>query len=110
MIARVTTTVAVLRGSTTNSFGDPVDGTTEVLTGIPASMIERSRRTYLPAEGATRVVRSTTCRLTHGTAVLKTDRIKDEQSEAIYNILDMNDDPGSPVHLPDVVLELSRTS
>lgn len=110
MRARATTTVSILRGVSTNDYGDEVDEPTPLHTRVPASIIEQSRRTYLPAEGATRVVRSVRCRLTAGTDVLKGDRIQDEQTNAVYVVNDLNDSPGSPVHMPDIVLELSRTT
>jgi hypothetical protein len=108
--ARATTVVSVLRGSSTNDYDDEVDEPVPVHTGVPFSLIERTRRTYLPAEGANRVIRSYTGRTTHGTDIRKGDRIRDERTARIYVVTDLNDDPGSPVHRPDMVLELSRTS
>lgn len=110
MRARATTTVSILRGTSTNGYADEVDEPTPIYTKIPASIIEQNRRTYLPAEGAVRVVRSTRCRLTAGTDVLKSDRILDELTNAVYVINDLNSSPGSPVHMPDIILELSRTT
>lgn len=112
MIARANTTVTVLRGTSTNGYGDTVDGTTAAsadLTGLPASLIEVNRRTYLPAEGGVRVVRTHVCRLTSGTDVRKDDRIQDAAG-AVYQILDLNASPGSPVHRPDIVIQLSKTT
>ena len=110
MNARANTRVSILRGSSTNVQGDEVDGTAAVHTGIPASLIEQTRRTYLPAEGAHRVIRSVSCRLTHGTDVLKGDRIRDEMTNVVYIVEELNDNPGSPAHLPDIVIVLSRTT
>jgi hypothetical protein len=110
VIARANTRVSVLRGTETNDYGDVVDGAAPVLAGIPASLLETSRRTYLPAEGAFRVVRSIVCRLPPRTQVLKGDRIRDERTNVVYVINDLNDNPGSPAHIPDVVVQLSRTT
>lgn len=110
MIARANTKVSILRGTTTNAQGDVVDGTTVVTADIPASLLESSRRTYLPAEGATRVPRTHVLRLTHGTDVRKDDRIKDQTTNRIYQILDLNDNPGSPAHMPDIVIQLGTTT
>src|SRR6185503_1159048 len=113
VIARANTRVTILRGTTTNGFGDTVDGTAAAsasLASLPASLIEVGRRTYLPAEGATRVVRTHICRLTSGTDVRKDDRIQDEADDAIYQIVDLNANPGSPAHRPDIVIQLSKTT
>jgi len=110
VIGRVTTTVSILRGTSVNDYGDEVDESTPTHTGIPASLIEQSRRTYLPAEGAYRVIRFTRCRLTAGTDVRKDDRILDERTNRVYVVTELNDDPGSPVHRPDIILDLSRTT
>ena len=110
MNARANTRVSILRGTVTNEHGDTVDTQTQVHTGVPASLIETTRRTYLPAEGAHRVIRSVTCRVTHGTDVLKGDRIRDESTNQVYIVEDLNDNPGSPAHLPDVVIALTRTT
>jgi hypothetical protein len=112
VIARANTRVTILRGTTTNAHGDTVDGTSAAsaaLTSLPASLIEVNRRTYLPAEGATRVVRTHVCRLTSGTDVRKDDRIQDAAG-AIYQIVDLNASPGSPAHRPDIVIQLSKTT
>lgn len=110
MNARANTRVSILRGTATDTYGDTVDTLTAARTGVVASLIEVTRRPYLPAEGATRVVRSHVCRLTSGTDVVKTDRILDEADNSVYNILELNASPGSPAHRPDIVLSLSRTN
>ena len=110
MIARANTTVAILRGTTTNAYGDTVDVDTAVATGIQASILERNRRTYLAAEAAYRVIRTYTGRVTAGTDVRKGDRLRDEGNSQVYLVTDLNSTPGSVGGLrPDVVLELSRT-
>ena len=110
MIARANTRVSILRGTATNEHGDVVDTITAVRTDIPASLIEANRRTYLPAEGASRVARTHICRLTAGTDVRKGDRIKDQTTNRIYQILDLNENPGSPAHMPDIVIQLATTT
>lgn len=110
MIARANTRISILRGTVVNNYNDEVDVQTPVRTDIPASLIEVSRRSYLPAEGATRVVRTHTCRVSPGTDVLKGDRIEDQADGSVYQILELNASPGSPAHRPDVVIQLSRTT
>jgi len=44
MQAVATTTIAILRGTTTDAYGDEQDTDTPVHTGIPASLTEQSRR------------------------------------------------------------------
>lgn len=110
MIARANTRISILRGTTTDDYGDEVDTATPVRADIPASLLQLARRTYLPAEGATRVVSDATCRVTAGTDVLKSDRIKDQLTGRIYTITELNVDPGSPAHRPDIVMRLSDTA
>lgn len=45
MIARPTTTVDILGGAATeNEWGDPIDGTTVLLAGIPCALTEQPRQ------------------------------------------------------------------
>lgn len=101
-----TTTVSILRGTTTTPAGDTVDADTAVHTGIPASVMERTRSGIDSVTQDMRVYRYTTCRLPAGTDVLDTDRILDEQSGRKYSIAAVSV-LGSPVHTPDLRLDLT---
>lgn len=84
------TWVTVLRGTSTDMFGDQVDSPseagTDALTRIRASLIERSRTITTPNSTTPRVVRYVTARLPAGTAITEDDRLRDERTGRIYAI------------------------
>lgn len=86
MIATPTTTVDVLRGTTTNEFDDVLDANTPApgLTGIPASITERSQKVHEPKNSEDRIVRNFKGRLPYGTALLKGDRLRDRATGTVY--------------------------
>lgn len=101
--------VTILRGTETNEFDDLVDSDVAVHTGIPASILERSRRVYLPAEAAFRIVHIYAGRVGAEIDIRKDDRLRDERTGVVYLVTDLADSR-SPAHTPDKVLELSRTT
>lgn len=106
MQAFPTTTVSILRGTTITPAGDEVDSLTPVYTGIPASVMEQSRRGIDTQTQDPRVYRYTTCRLPSGTDVLDTDILLDEISGRRYAIAAVSV-LNSPVHTPDLRLDLT---
>lgn len=96
MYALATTTISILRGSSTDQFGDEVeDNSTIAASGIPASLIENvkrqqgfqsARRVMDPSSGTPREIYYFICRVPFGTDVLLSDRIKDEADSVIYAI------------------------
>jgi hypothetical protein len=104
-----TTVVSILRGEETNDYGDTVDSQVAVASGIPAAIIESTRRVYLPAEGAHRIVRSFAARMPANTTVLKGDRLRDQRTGATYKIVDLHSQT-SPTRILDVVVDLERTT
>jgi len=109
--AVATTTVSILRGTTTDGYGDTVDDNTgqPVATGVPASILEQNRRVFLPAEQAVRIVRTYAARVGPEIDVRKDDRLLDEQTNTIYLVTDLSDPHASVMH-PDIALQLSRTT
>lgn len=79
MIATPTTTVDVLRGTTTNGYGDVIDADTVVagMTGLPASIIEQRQRSHQPKDSEDRIIRYFKGRMNHGLDVRKGDRLRD---------------------------------
>jgi hypothetical protein len=84
VIATPTTTVDVLRGTTTDEFNDLVDVDTVALTGIPASIIEQRQRPHQPRDGEDRNVRYFKGRVPRGTGVAKGDRLRDTATSTVY--------------------------
>ncbi len=101
-----TTTISILRGTTTNAAGDTVDTKTPIYTGIPASIMERSRTGINEVSQDARVYRYTTGRVAAGTDIRDTDRVLDETTGKIYAVAAVSV-LGSPVHVPDMRLDLT---
>lgn len=102
-----TTTISILRGTTTNAAGDVVDSDTAVYTGVPASIMERSRMGIDQSTQDPRVYRYVVGRVLAGTDILDTDRVLDERTAKKYSIADLRQ-LSSPVHVPDIGLDLQR--
>lgn len=108
MNGRATTTVSIYRGTTTDTFGDEVDdNSTPAATGVTASLLEQSRRVFVPAENRMTVVRIVTGRLTSGVDVQEADRLKDERTEKVY-LVEAVSAPQSPIGKADIKLDLRR--
>jgi hypothetical protein len=105
MQAFPTTTVSILRGTTTTPAGDVVDSLTPVHTGVPASVMERNRLGIDSQTQDPRVYRYTVCRLPAGTDILDTDLVLDETSGKRYTVAAVSV-LNSPVHTPDLRVDL----
>lgn len=105
MQAIPTTTISILRGTTTTGAGDVVDSLTPVYTGIPASIMERNRLGIDSQEQDPRVYRYTTCRLPAGTDIVDTDIVLDETTGKRYAVSAVSV-LSSFVHVPDLRVDL----
>lgn len=86
MIATPTTTVTVLRGTTTTAHGDTVDTAAAVagMTNLPASIVEQRQDVNGPQVGRNTEVRHYVGKLAQGTDVREGDRLRDDVTEHIY--------------------------
>lgn len=109
MIARATTTLSVLRGTSTDAFGDEVDSNTAVATGIPASLTEQTRRVTTRDDPTPRVIRYSVARVTAGTDITDQDRVMDERTGSVY-IVDAVSSMNSAAVAADLRLDLRRTT
>lgn len=109
MIFFPTTTVSILRGTTTTAAGDTVDSLTPVYSGIPASVMERTRNGIDVSTQDPQVYHFTVCRLPSGTDVVETDLILDESTGLKYAISAVSK-LSSPVHTPDLRLDLRHVN
>lgn len=109
MKAAANTRVTILRGATTDSFGDPVDIARPVYTGVTASILEFNKTTTSPVDGTVRHIRRYVGRLPAGTDLRAGDRIKDERDGAIY-IFDASTVSRTPAHGSDIKLDLRRVT
>jgi len=107
MQAIPTTTVSILRATTTTAAGDVVDDLSAppVYTGIPASVMERNRVGIDSNTQDPRVLRYTVCRLPAGTDIRDTDIVLDEVSGKRYAVSGVSV-LNSPVHTPDLRVDL----
>lgn len=104
-----TTTISILRGTTTDAWGDEQDTDTPVHTGIPASLTEQTRRVTTRDDPTPRIVRYAVARVSAGTDVTDQDRVKDERTGAIYSVDAVSQMP-NPALTPDLRLDLRRTT
>lgn len=109
MLALATTTLTVYRGTTTDDFGDAGDTDTIVHTGIPASLVEQTRRVTTRDDPTPRIIRAAVGRVTAGTDITDQDRIKDERTGAVY-IVDAVSQMTSAAVAADMRLDLRRTT
>lgn len=108
MIATPTTSVTVLRGTTTDAYGDLVDANTVVMTAVPASIIERSQKVHEPKTGEDRIIRIFKLRVPNGTGLRKGDRVRDATG-TLY-IIDNVYQQANPFWPQDQSADLSLTN
>lgn len=101
-------TVSILRGTTTDAYGDTVDVATAVATGITASIIEQRHLSTNPVDGTVRQVRYVTGRVPAGTDVRVGDRLKDEATLVVYIVDGAPHQPGNAMRTNDIRLDLRR--
>lgn len=103
-----TATVSILRGTSTDDFGDETDTATVLTSGIPASLIESTRTAMEPVSGTPRIIRTHVARLPPDTDVTENDRIKDEQTTEIYIVVSVTKN-ANPVLAQPLRADLKRT-
>ena len=102
--------ISLLRGTTTNQFGDQVDSNVPYITDLPATLIETGKSVQDPSTPTPRTIRQITCIVPQWAGVLNTDRILDQTTQDTYIIISVTKPPtiiGAPV---DTVLGLKRVS
>lgn len=109
MQAIATTRVTVLRGTTTDAYGDEQDLDTPVATGIPCALTEQSRRVTTRDDPTPRIIRTTIARVPAGTDVQDQDRLRDERTGVTY-IVDSPSSMANPTIAVDLRLDLRRTT
>lgn len=86
MTFTATTRVAILRGETTDAFGDPIESDTQVAHGVPASILETGSNARRPVEGRTDNVRAYTMRVHPNVVVRRDDRVRDLSTNVVYTV------------------------
>lgn len=109
MQAIANTQVSILRGTETDTYGDEKDTDTPVYTGIPASLVEQSRRVTTRDNPTPRIVRYAVARVPARTDVTDQDRVLDERTGAKY-IVEAVSSMNNPAIEVDRRLDLRRTT
>jgi len=107
MMAIPTTTISIYRGTYTTPAGDVQDSTTPLYTGVPASIMERNR---LGIDSTTQTpiqIRFIVGRVASDQDIQVNDRVQDETTGLYYAVADIGN-LSSPVHIPDLRLDLKR--
>lgn len=107
MIAVPNTTITILSGATASEFEDPIEGTTVIASGVPASIIEGRQIVTTESDPQARAVRYYTGRLPYGTEIEDSQRIRDELTNETF-VIDHVSKPRNTVIPQDVRLDLRR--
>lgn len=98
------TLVDVLRGSTTNEYGDAVPSPTPHLTNVSVWLTEESQTTFVPADQRTSVVRQLVGLVPPTTAVEERDRLR--LADGTTYFVEAVNRPHSSVETADLHLDL----
>lgn len=107
------TTVSILRGESTNEYGDLVDLTEAVYTGVPAILVEDSRQTQDPSTPTPRTIRASELHVPEWVGLLNSDRITDESTGNTYMIIEVTKPPtliGAPVDTSALLKRVTATT
>lgn len=101
MYSRATTKISILRGESTDEWGDPVDNDTVVASGVLASILEQ--KTWSSPEVSTQPhnYRYARLRIRKNIEVQVNDRIKDERNNQTWLVTNI-----SPLQNPVVGQDL----
>lgn len=109
MYALATTTVSILRGTSVDEYGDAYDNGTVAASGIPAAVVEESRRTYDRATQTPRTIRAVRGTLGSGVDVREGDQLRDDRTGLIYAVQAVTQ-PGGVGMTPDLDVDLIRVT
>lgn len=104
--------VTVLRGTTTNAWGDEIDddATAQVIaSGVPVSLSVTNTNTSDPTTQQIRTVRSISGSIQSDTDVRETDRLRDDATGALFVVESVTDTLG-PGFVGDLELVLKQVS
>lgn len=109
MYALATCTVSILRGTSTNQFGDTVDNGTVAASGIPASIIVRTKSVSDAGTQTPRVIQQVMGAIGSNVDIRDTDQLRDDTHGITYSIQSVIQ-PNGPGLTPDLQLELLRVA
>jgi hypothetical protein len=99
------TTLSVLRGTTTNAYGDRTNVGIPLYTGIPAAIVEKSKQSFDRDTQRFQTIRTSMCVVPDWADILDTDTLRDETTGNFFMVEDIQTQPslGLP---PDKILTL----
>lgn len=104
------TLVTVMRGVTTDEFGDEIDADVVVASGLPALVTEDGQQTGRPADGRDGgVAEQYVIRLRPDADVVELDRLLDQRTTAVYQVTAVYT-PQGPTGIADVRVTAVRIS
>lgn len=111
MYALASTTCSILRGTTTNAWGDQIDdpNAAVVATGVPVALDVTNTQVFDPTTQQLRVIRSIRGAIQSDTDIRDTDRLRDDTSGIVYMIESVTDTLG-PGYLGDLELVLKQVT
>jgi hypothetical protein len=109
MHAIPTTTVTVLRGTSTDGFGDTVSADTVAASGVLFSLLEQRRSVFTAGDNRIQQVRYFTGRAPGDADIRLGDRVRDESTGDTYYV-DTVTLVGSPVQVNDIRCDLRKPS
>lgn len=99
--------VSVLRGTSTDTWGDTVDNGTVAASGIPAFIVVKSKAITDPATQTPRVVQQIVGAVGSNVDIRDTDQLRDDTNGVTYAVEAVTQ-PGGAGITPDLVLDLRR--
>ncbi|WP_018502989.1 hypothetical protein [Parafrankia discariae] len=99
--------VDVLRGQTTDAYGDAADTDTVIAAAVPVSIVETVRREQEPVSGTPRSIRYARGRARPQTDVRDGDRWRDVRSLAVWQVEGVSDRTDLYA-AADIVVDLKR--
>lgn len=100
-------TVSILRGTSTDQWGDTVDNGSVAASGIPAFIVVRSRQVYDPSTQTPRTVQTIVGAVGSEVSILDSDQIFDETHSVTYAVESVTQPLAAGI-TPDQTLELRR--
>jgi hypothetical protein len=107
MYALATCRGSILRGTTTDEYGDVADAANIIATGVLASIQETTHRVWDRATQTPRIVRGFGCSMPSTTDIGPDDRFRDDTNGVTYIVVAVTQ-PGGPAWTSDLEVELKR--
>lgn len=111
MYALASALVSILRGTTTNQWGDQTDdpAASAIAVGVPACIEVTNTNAFDPTTQQIRTIRTISGSIQSDTDITETDRLRDDASGAIY-IVESVTQRGGPGFTGDLELVLKQVA